>query len=343
VTRSGPHSRRSRRGALVLGAALLSSATLAAPPARAFPHVVRQGETLAKLAERVYGLIEHERVLVAANALDAGGGTSIVKGMRLEIPALSHYRVQAGDTWSTLAEALLGDADRQDVLSIAYDSSPWLTPAEGAEIVVPYNLRVLVGPGDNVVTIAARFMGSREKGWVLDRYNRLKGTPPRRGDLLLVPLVNLKLTEAGKAEALAAGALERSQAGGGAREAQRRVDAELPSLLGEVRSGRYIDAVTRGARLLTYGELSRPQLALLHRQLLEAYVALDARGHASAACRAWRESDPEAQLDATYLSPKIMAACEVSSAAPLPTFARSAAPAPSSPPPPSSPPAGAGR
>lgn len=302
---------------VALAGAVLGSSAL---PAQAFPHVVRQGETLAKIAERVYGLVEYEKVLVAANGLDAGGGVSIAKGMRLEVPALSHYRVQPGDTWATLAESLLGDVERQDVLSAANDSSPWMTPAEGAEIVVPYNLRVMVGPGDSVVSIAARFMGSKEKGWVLDRYNRLKGTPPKRGDVLLVPITSLKLSDEGKAEALAAGALERSQAGGGTRDAQRKVDAELPSLLGEVRSGRYIDAVTRGARMLTYGELAKTQVALIQRQMLEAFVALDAHGHASAACRAWRENDPSAQLDPDQLSPKIIAACEPAAAPPaMPT------------------------
>ncbi|MEZ4315684.1 MAG: LysM domain-containing protein, partial [Polyangiaceae bacterium] len=38
----------------------------------AFPHVVQPGETLAMIAERTYGKVEMERLLVAANALDAG-------------------------------------------------------------------------------------------------------------------------------------------------------------------------------------------------------------------------------------------------------------------------------
>ena len=37
---------------------------------RALVHVVRPGETLARIAERVYGSASRERVLVGANALD---------------------------------------------------------------------------------------------------------------------------------------------------------------------------------------------------------------------------------------------------------------------------------
>ena len=66
--------------------------------AEAFPHVVQPGETLAAIAERTYGKVEMERLLVAANALDAGGGISIVPGMRLEVPAVGHHRVLAGET-----------------------------------------------------------------------------------------------------------------------------------------------------------------------------------------------------------------------------------------------------
>lgn len=296
---------RGRLGFLLGGLAVLAEAT----PASAYPHVVQKGQTLAQIAERAYGLVEMERVLVAANGLDACGGVPIATGMRLEIPALPHHRVQAGETWTTLATTLLGDEHRQVVLSGANGSSPWMIPAEGSEVVVPYNLRVTVGPSDTLVTIAQRFLGAKDKAWVLDHYNRFNGNAPHRGDLVLVPITNLKLTPEGHLDAQAAGGAERAT-GGGAREAQRRVDADFPGLLADVRSGRYVDAVTKGARMLTYGDLSKPQLAAIHRQLLEAYVALGADGLGGASCRAWRENDPAAVLDPVRLSPKLIAACD---------------------------------
>lgn len=300
------------------GAALALAASLAAAGAlgregraSAFPHVVQKGETLAQIAERAYGLVEMEKVLVAANGLDAGGGIAIAPGMRLEVPALGHRRVGPGDSWGSLAFELLGGEERSDVLSMANDSSPWLTPHEGAEIVVPYNLRVTVGQADTIVTVAQRFLGHKDRAWTLARYNHLEDSNGvRRGDVLLVPLAQLPLTEEGRAEAARAESFEKSEGGGAAREAQRRAEAELPALLADVRAGRYVDAVVRGAKALGYGELARPQLASIHRQLLEAYVALDAPGLAFASCRAWRELDPGASLDPVYLSPKIMAACE---------------------------------
>lgn len=274
--------------------------------AGAFPHVVKKGETLASIAETMYGKPSYERILVSANALEHAQPSI---GMRLEIPANPHRRVAAGETWASLAAELLGDPERADVLSIANDSSPWLVPPEGTEIVVPYNLRVEVGQGENLVTIALRYLGKRESAWVLDRYNGFRGKQPKKGDLVLVPLTDLRLTDEGKARAFAATAFQRSEATGTAREAQRRVEQELPGLFADVNAGRYVDAVTRGNRMLSYGELSKAQTAAIARQLLEAYVALDAKGHASQACRTLVESSPDLSFDPIYVSPKIIAAC----------------------------------
>jgi hypothetical protein len=277
--------------------------------ARAFIHVVQKTETLAQIAERTYGHIQFEKILVAANALDAQGGSPIVAGQRLEVPALDHHRIAAGETWPELAKQLLGDADRAAVLSDANDATAWIAPAEGAEIVVPYNLRYIASSTDNIVTIAQKFTGEKNKAYMLDRYNHLQGQPVHRADVILIPLTNLPLTDAGKIEALAADASARSQAAGAARDAQRKVDAEMPALLGEVRGGRYVDAVTRGVRMLALGDLAKPELAFIHRQLTEAYAALDAPGLAAASCLAWQKSDPKARLDAVALSPKVLASC----------------------------------
>jgi hypothetical protein len=318
--------------ALALGAA-------AAAPAHAFPHVVRPGETLAQIAERTYGRIEMEQLLVAANGLDAGRGVPIVAGMRLEIPAVGHRRASASDTWPALAAEMLGDSERSDVLALANHSMPWLRPEDGQELVVPFNLRYVVAQGDSILTVAYRFLGERDKAWMLDRYNHLKGKDLHRGDVVLVPLTDLPLTPEGKAEAANAGALVRSEGAGSAREAQRKADTELPLLAADVRNGRYVDAVARANRLLPTGggagDLTKAQHAMVERQLVEAYVALDASGLAEAACAAWREADPSSVLDPVELSPKILRACTNAAigsphAPPPPPPASSALPSPSS-------------
>jgi len=257
----------------------------------------------------VYGRVEAEQILVAANDLDSGRGFAIAPGMRLEIPAVGHHRVNAGETWPSLADLLLGSPDRSDVLAFANKAKSWIAPTEGQEIIVPYNLRYVSASGDSILTIAYRFMGDRDKAWMLHRYNHLGNQSLRRGELVLVPLVDLDLTAEGKEEASGAGALVRSEGAGFARDAQRRTDAELPLLAADVHNGRYVDAVARGNRLLGSRVLSKPQLALIHQKLVEAYVALDAQGLAETSCQLWHEADPAAVLDPVELSPKIVRAC----------------------------------
>ncbi len=295
-----------RRSFALFGLACLAFAA----KAQAFPHVVQPGETLASIAEHYYGRIQYEELLVAANQLDAQGGTPIVSGMRLEVPALDHRRVKGGDSWTDLAGTLLGATTRADVLAAANGTSPWLPPADGAEIVIPYNLRVVASGSDTIVTIAYKYMGDMNKAWVLDHYNGFKGKRVRRGDVVLVPLTDLPLTEVGKHAAAEAAIATCSQAAGDTRQAQRRVESELPALLADVRAGRYVEAVTRGTRFLASGPLTKPQIAVINRQLLEAYAALDAQGLATAACTTWRKNDPRARVDPVMMSPKLVAACE---------------------------------
>ena len=289
---------------------LAALSTLAAN-AFGFSHVVKPGETLASIAERVYGRIQYERLLVAANELDVQGGLSILPGMRLEVPAVAYRRVKKGDTWQAMAQDELGSPKRADVLSISNGTNPWLPPEEGAEIVVPYNLRLITTSPDTLPQVAYRYLGDAKKAWMLEQYNTMKGIELRRGDVVLVPLTDLPLTEDGRREAALAHAGEATEAHGETRTGQRKVSSELPSLIADVRGGRYVEAVRRGTGYLAVTELTNPELAIIQRQLLEAYVALGATGLATAACDAWRKVDPAASLDPNWLSPKIVRACEL--------------------------------
>jgi LysM repeat protein len=296
-----------RRG---LSSSVALTIGLIASSADAFTHIVRPGETLAQIADRVYGDAKLERVLVGANALDAQGGTVIVPGMRLEIPAPGHHTVQQGENWADLALAWLGTSDiaRIELLAHANKGVPWVAPVDGQEIEVPAVLTYIAGDNETINGVAQRFWGDMNRGWELNVYNRREGVPVRRGEAVLVPMPRVRLTESGRAEARAAA--ERDGASGGmALERQRKADAELPALLADVRYGRYPEALARGNRLLGSAGLTHPQLAVVHRALLEAYVALDAQPAAAAACAAWRSNEPNVSLNPVRVSPKVLAAC----------------------------------
>src|SRR5260370_10769713 len=276
----------------------------------AFTHIVNPGETLAQIADRLYGYAKLESVLVGANALDVQGGTVIVPGMRLEVPAPGHHTALQGETWADLALSWLGAKDiaRADVLARANKGVPWVPPIEGQEIEIPAVVTYLAGEGDTVNTIAYRFWGDPNLGWELNPYNHRDGVLVKRGEVVLVPMMHLRLTDAGKTEARIAA--ERD--GGAAATAvdqQRRADADLPQLLADVRFGRYAEAVARGNRILGGGVLTRPQLATVHRALPDAYVTMDANAAAAAACVAGRFNWRNAVPDPMPVSPKILSVC----------------------------------
>lgn len=289
---------------------LVAALVFADDDAHAFTHVVSQGETLAQISSRYYGTPRLEAALVGANALDAQGGSAIVAGQPLEIPAPSHHRAAEGDTWPELARRHLGDLRRAETLARANGGVSWVPPAAGQEIEVPAVLALIASDSDTMPGLAQRYLGDANKAWALDAYNNRKGDQRLlRGEVILVPLLDVALTDEGKKDARAAAERVRTEGGGQAYEAQRRAVADIPPLLADVRAGRYVDAVAKGNRLLGSGELTKPQLASIHRALLEAYVALEAPGLAAGECAAWRAAAGEVRLDARSTSPKIRAAC----------------------------------
>ncbi|MBW2457687.1 MAG: LysM domain-containing protein [Deltaproteobacteria bacterium] len=293
----------------VLGIILALALVLSSTDTAAFPHIVKPGQSVAQIAEQVYGRVEVERVVVAANGLDARRGSGIVPGMRLELPAVGYYKVLPDDTWKSIAVERLGHERRADVLSQVNDSRPWLPPEVGREIVVPYNLRYVARIGDTTQSVAYRFLGVRKGAWKIASYNGLRRAKFKQGEVILVPLTDLALTDVGKRAALNAGALVRGQGGGAARRVQERANLEIPKLSQDIRRGRYVDAVVRGASLLAQEGLSDNQLAEIYRLLTVGYVALDATGRAVTACAKWRQLDPTQVLNPIDHSPKILAVC----------------------------------
>jgi len=280
-----------------------------ASPALPFSHVVKPGETLSQIAARVYGDARKETVLAGANALDAQGGSAIVAGMRLEIPAPAHHTVISGDTWSTLALTWLGDSRRADVLARLNHAVAWVDPPVGQAVEIPPVIAHIAADGETSATIALRYWGDANRGWELNAFNARREAPLQRGEIVLVWLADLALSDAGKGEALIATERSQTETETARLDVQRRADAEIPRLADDVKMGRYVDAVSRGNRIVGSGPLTRPELAVVHRALLEAYAALGADAEAAAACAAWRANETNPRLDPTLTSPKIRAAC----------------------------------
>jgi LysM repeat protein len=321
-------TRRLMRAASTLLIALML--TVASPAAAEFPafvHVVREGETLASIAQRYYGDPRRESVLVAENGLEAQGGVSIVVGLRLLIPAVAYHRVQAGETWASIAERYFGSASRAFVVQEANESVEGAQPAEGAELLIPYPLRHVADQRATVQRVAQSYGEGTDAVRTIRRFNELRSLRLTRGQVLLVPVRDLVMSEEGLRVVQAAMPSAAPPAeGGDVRELQERISAELPNLQEAVRRGQYTESIAMGNRLLGMGELTGNQIVTIQRSLAVAFVAVGRRDLAIAAYVEALSRQPDLELDSRRTSPTVLAAFdearhqrEAAAPAPAPT------------------------
>ncbi|MBN1655541.1 MAG: LysM peptidoglycan-binding domain-containing protein [Deltaproteobacteria bacterium] len=274
----------------------------------AIVHVVRPGDTLASIAERYYGDPRRETVIVAENSLSNEGGFAIVTGLRLTIPTVSYHRVQEGETWSELAKRFYGDAQRTFVLFKANSAAPGRQPDPGAELLIPYPLRHVVGQNETLNHVARIYYGQNDNEAegvkILRRFNAIKRIRLQRGQIVLVPLAGLVLSEKGRA--IVKQQNEDRNLGGDVRDKQARIEAALPHLRAHISSGLYADAVAMGSYLLGSGDLTGNQIVTIQRILAVAYVALDRFDLAIEAFKSVLEKQPDLELDSIRTSPKVM-------------------------------------
>jgi len=276
-------------------------------------HVVRPGETLASIAEMYYGDARRESVLVAENGLTSEGGSSIVVGLRLSVPTVSYHRVLEGETWAVLSTQFYGDPARAFALIEANRGNSGEQPDPGAELIIPYPVRHIASQSDSLRKLSKTYYGSQKEEKTIRRFNQLKHAWVGRGQLLLLPIADLVLSEKGKQ--LAADASAGASKGGDVREKQEEIDAELPALREHVRRGRYADAVAMANRLLGGGDVTAGQTVAIQRELGTALVALGRDDLAQEAFAAILVEQPFTELDTVRTSPKVLAVFERAQAA----------------------------
>lgn len=303
----------------LLGAAIALLVWLGPASARAefpaFVHVVRDGETLASIAQRYYGDPRRESVLVAENGLETQGGVPIVIGLRLVVPAVAYHRVAAGETWASIAERYYGATNRAFVVQDANPAVEGNQPAEGAELLVPYPLRHVADQRATIQRVAQQYFEDARAAQSLRRFNNLRSTRLTRGQVILVPLADLVMSEEGRRIVTASMPTAAPQdSAGDVRELQERISAELPALQEAVRRGQYTEAIAMGNRLLGAGELTGNQIVTIQRALGVAYVAVDRNDLAVAAFIAALSRQPDLELDSRRTSPIVHAAFDAARA-----------------------------
>jgi LysM repeat protein len=286
--------------ALVVALTTLSSGVSAQA---VYTHAVQEGDTLASIAQQYYGDPTREAVLREANRMRGSGEDDLLPGSWIFIPTVTFYRVGESETWKSLALRFFGREARATTLIEANRGNRRVDPAAGAELLVPYPLRHLVSPGETLAKIAKLYMPDTSVS--LKRIRRFNaGARIERGQVVLVPLFDLRL--AGDMRAEASEAFARAAGGDAAKVAQDEVENSLPELIRHVKAAKFAEAVSLGNRLLGTQSLTSTQTVTIQKALAVAYVALDRDDLAEASFRAALALQPNLELDTVRTSPRVL-------------------------------------
>ena len=295
-----------RRGLISLllttALALLSSG---AGAQAVYTHAVQEGDTLASIAQRYYGDPTREAVLREANRMKGPSANGLVPGSWIFIPTVAFYRVGKDETWKSIAARFLGREMRAATLIEANSGNRRVEPDEGAELLIPYPLRHVVSPGETLTKIAKMYMPDSPVS--LKRIRQFNaGARIERGQVVLVPLLDLRLAGEGRTQASEAFTLA---AGGGAtKAAQDEVESSLPELIEQVQNAEFAEAVSLGNRLLGTQSLTSTQVVTIQKELAVAYVALERTDLAEASFRVALAMQPNLELDTVRTSPRVLEA-----------------------------------
>jgi LysM repeat protein len=301
------------RGAMSTAARLVIAAIaitgLAAPRVaraqdaiRPVTYRVRQGDTLELIAAEFYGDRSKATFIAAENKLTRP--RSLKPGERLRIPVSREVTTAPGDTFESLAMTYLGSARRGGFLAdwsgIAQDVS---LPA-GTPIMIPFTITHTAQSPESLGEVARAYFGDGRQAELLRRYNQLEKSALDRGETLLVPAFQIRVSPA-RQPALDAESKARRER---RREAVARAARALPAARLAWKTGNFAEVEAVAAPLeadLDYLDADEAvELAVL---LGAAHVAFDADELAVTAFKRAIDRKATCALRRYDYSPKILA------------------------------------
>ena len=275
--------------------------------ASGWTHVAKSGETLDQLATRYYGDDAFSMVIRAANGFMHPDDGRLLQGERVEIPEVKYHVAQTGENWQNLAERHLGTSDRGGFLAELNGAKKEEDLVAGRVVKIPYQLLYVLAPDESIRTVVKAFLKNKRDAKWLQAYNFRKKKKWKRGDALLIPLMDVELTERQKE---IVDGLRGGDRGGTATDEDRKFQEEAVKLISAMRedfsNGRYLEIVAAAQRLLGTGKLTDPQKIGTYQYLGFAYVAFGMRVEAISAFRKALEFQPEMELSPITTSPKIL-------------------------------------
>jgi tetratricopeptide (TPR) repeat protein len=282
---------------------LLVTAVVQPVGAFCWTHIAQSGETLEQLAVRYYANPQMSMVIRAANGFVHPDDGSVTPGEQIEIPEVTYHRVRGDETWESIANQYLASPKRDIFLAKmnGYDKDKF--PAKGTIIKVPYHLRHIFAVGESIRSVVRLYYGkTRTISW-LKQYNVTRKKKFTRGDVVIVPLIELGFTEQEQQRIQTIRSERYSEKDIEAQDAAREAIVELRKAF---EHGQYIRMVAIAYRLIGRGKLTVPQQIGVYKYLGFAYIAL---GKEKSAIEAFTKAivlQPAMELSTITTSPKIL-------------------------------------
>ncbi len=284
-------------------AAITAAWLLAPAAAHCLSHIARNGETLKQLAVEYYGRPEMSMVVRAANGFVHPDDGSLTEGERIEIPEVTFHRIGQGDTWNKLADRYLAAAKRGRFLAKMNGYGKDKAPPAGAIVKVPYHLRHIFAADETLKSVTRLYYGKKKSLRWLPQYNLTRKKRFKRGDVLIVPLLDLALTEEAEQRIGAERATRYSDKDV---TNQEKAIEEIAQIKKAYDDGRYIETVALAQRLIGRGSLTVPQQIGVYNYSGYAYVALGEDKLATKAFVKALELQPAMELSPITTSPKVL-------------------------------------
>ena len=275
-----------------------------AASASAHTHIARIGETLEQLAFRYYDNPDLEIVIRAANGFVHPDDGRLTQGERIEIPEVIYHRLRKGESWATLADRYLGSPKRARFLAELNDHKEEHFPAEGTIIKVPYQVLHILASDEKLRSVTRIYYGKKRSASWLQKYNLTRKKRFRRGDAVLVPLIDVEFSEIERKKIEKARAERYTN-----KDKKKQVKAigGIRALKEQFGKGQYVEMIATGQLLLVKGGLTNAQKVGVHQFLAFAYVALGSKQIAMESFYEALKLQPDMDLSPLTTSPKILA------------------------------------
>lgn len=263
---------------------------------------VKAKDTLELIAAEHYGDRNRAIFIMVANKIVHP--RPLRAGEILKIPVSRTIITSPGDTWSSLAETYLGNAERGPFLAEFNGVPADDGLASGTSVSIPFTVTHTASSTETIASIAAAYFGDSKNAAMIRRYNFLDKDTIEKGEQIVVPITNVRLSPS-KVPGLDAEARARRER---QRAAQARARRALPAAKQAWRAGELSEVRAALSEIeLDLEYLDTQQVIELGVLLGAMHVAQDDIKPALEAFKRVLARKPSLTLSPYYFPPKILA------------------------------------